>query len=34
MACVTVCPPQEIKVEQSNVEFHEKANQTFREEAP
>jgi len=33
MACVAVCPPQAIKVEQSNVEFHEKANQTFREEA-
>jgi NAD-dependent dihydropyrimidine dehydrogenase PreA subunit len=32
MACVAVCPPQAIKVEQSNVEFQEKANQTFRED--
>ena len=25
MACVSVCPPQAIKVDQSNLEFHEKA---------
>lgn len=31
MACVAVCPPQAIKVEQSNLEYHEKANQDFIE---
>jgi len=29
MACVSVCPPQAIKVDQSNVEAHEKAAKTF-----
>jgi NAD-dependent dihydropyrimidine dehydrogenase PreA subunit len=31
MACVSVCPPQAIKVDQSNQEFHEKAAGTFNE---
>lgn len=31
MACVSVCPPQAIKVDQSNLEFHEKASGTFNE---
>lgn len=31
MACVSVCPPQAIKVDQSNHEFHEKAAGTFNE---
>jgi formate hydrogenlyase subunit 6/NADH:ubiquinone oxidoreductase subunit I len=34
MACVAVCPPQAIKVEQSNLEYHQRADQTFREDAP
>ena len=29
MACVSVCPPQAIKVDQSNQEFHEKEAGTF-----
>ena len=29
MACVSVCPPQAIKVEQTNQEFHEKAAGTY-----
>lgn len=29
MACVSVCPPQAIKVDQSNLEHHEKAAGTF-----
>jgi NAD-dependent dihydropyrimidine dehydrogenase PreA subunit len=29
MACVSVCPPQAIKVDQSNLEAHEKAKGTF-----
>ena len=29
MACVSVCPPQAIKVDQGNQEFHEKAAGTF-----
>ena len=29
MACVSVCPPQAIKVDQSNQEYHEKAAGTF-----
>lgn len=29
MACVSVCPPQAIKVEQGNQEFHEKEAGTF-----
>jgi NAD-dependent dihydropyrimidine dehydrogenase PreA subunit len=29
MACVAVCPTQSIKVEQSNIEFHQRASQTF-----
>ena len=29
MACVSVCPPQAIKVDQSNLEQHEKATTTF-----
>jgi len=32
MACVSVCPPQAIKVDQSNLEFHEKAAGTFNPE--
>ena len=31
MACVSVCPTQAIKVDQSNLEFHEKAAGTFNE---
>ncbi|HSF51344.1 MAG TPA: ferredoxin family protein [Nitrososphaeraceae archaeon] len=31
MACVSVCPPQAIKVDQSSLEFHEKASGTFNE---
>jgi NAD-dependent dihydropyrimidine dehydrogenase PreA subunit len=31
MACVSVCPTQAIKVDQSNLEFHEKAAGTFDE---
>ena len=31
MACVSVCPPQAIKVDQSSQEFHEKAAGTFNE---
>jgi NAD-dependent dihydropyrimidine dehydrogenase PreA subunit len=31
MACVSVCPPQAIKVDQSNLESHEKAAGTFNE---
>ena len=31
MACVSVCPPQAIKVDQSNLEFHEKASGTYNE---
>ena len=29
MACVSVCPPQAIKVEQANQEYHEKAAGTY-----
>ena len=29
MACVSVCPPQAIKVDQSNMEYHEKAAGTY-----
>ena len=32
MACVSVCPPQAIKVNQANLEPHEKAGGTFNEE--
>jgi ferredoxin len=32
MACVSVCPPQAIKVDQSNLEYHEKSAGTFDEE--
>lgn len=31
MACVSVCPTQAIKVDQSNLEYHEKAAGTFNE---
>ena len=31
MACVSVCPPQAIKVDQSSLEFHEKESGTFNE---
>ena len=31
MACVSVCPPQAIKVDQSSLEFHEKADGTYNE---
>lgn len=30
MACVSVCPPQAIKVDQSNQEYHEKAAGTYQ----
>lgn len=30
MACVSVCPPQAIKVDQANQEFHEKAAGTYQ----
>ena len=30
MACVSVCPPQAIKVDQSNLEHHEKAAGTYQ----
>jgi NAD-dependent dihydropyrimidine dehydrogenase PreA subunit len=33
MACVTVCPTKAIKVEQSNIEFHQRASESFREVA-
>jgi NAD-dependent dihydropyrimidine dehydrogenase PreA subunit len=32
MACVSVCPTQAIKVDQSNLEYHERASGTFNEE--
>jgi NAD-dependent dihydropyrimidine dehydrogenase PreA subunit len=32
MACVSVWPPQAIKVDQANLEFHEKATGTFNED--
>src|SRR6478609_6778691 len=32
MACVSVCPPQAIKVDQSAQEYHEKAAGTFNEQ--
>lgn len=32
MACVSVCPPQAIKVDQSNLTYHEKAAGTYNEE--
>ncbi|MFY9966514.1 MAG: 4Fe-4S dicluster domain-containing protein [Nitrososphaeraceae archaeon] len=32
MACVSVCPLQAIKVEESNLEYHEKSAGTFNEE--
>jgi ferredoxin len=32
MACVSVCPPQAIKLDQANLEFHEKAAGTFKED--
>jgi len=32
MACVSVCPPQAIKVDQVNLEFHEKAAGIFNED--
>ena len=31
MACVSVCPPQAVKVDQSSLEFHEKESGTFNE---
>ncbi len=31
MACVSVCPPQAVKVDQASLEFHEKASGTFNE---
>jgi hypothetical protein len=31
MACVSVCPPQAIKVDQANLEHHERAAGTFNE---
>jgi NAD-dependent dihydropyrimidine dehydrogenase PreA subunit len=31
MACVSLCPPQAIKVDQANLEFHEKAAGIFNE---
>lgn len=32
MACVAVCAPQAIKVDQSNLQYHEEAVGTFNEE--
>lgn len=32
MACVSVCPPQAIKLDQAYLEFHEKAAGTFKED--
>ncbi|MPZ08336.1 MAG: 4Fe-4S dicluster domain-containing protein [Nitrososphaeraceae archaeon] len=32
MACVSVCPPQAVKVDQGNLEYHEKSAGTFNEE--
>jgi NAD-dependent dihydropyrimidine dehydrogenase PreA subunit len=32
MACVSVCPPQASKVDQANLEAHEKAAGTFNED--
>jgi ferredoxin len=32
MACVSVCPPQAVKVDQANLSYHEKAAGTFNEE--
>jgi NAD-dependent dihydropyrimidine dehydrogenase PreA subunit len=32
MACVSVCPPQAVKVDQANLEYHEKAAGTFNED--
>jgi hypothetical protein len=32
MACVSPCPPQAIKVDQANLEFHENSAETFNEE--
>ena len=32
MACVSACPLQAIKVDQANLEFHEKSGETFDEE--
>ncbi|MGC1133192.1 MAG: ferredoxin family protein [Nitrososphaeraceae archaeon] len=32
MACVSVCPPQAVKVDQGNLEYHDKAAGTFNEE--
>jgi len=31
MACVSVCPPQAVKVDQAALEYHEKADGTFNE---
>ena len=31
MACVSVCPPQAVLVDQGNQEWHEKAAGTFQE---
>ncbi|MDE1828687.1 MAG: 4Fe-4S binding protein [Thaumarchaeota archaeon] len=31
MACVTVCPVSAIKVAQSNIEFHDKAKESFKQ---
>ena len=31
MACVTVCPPKAVKVEQANLEFHQRASETFQQ---
>jgi ferredoxin len=30
-ACVAVCPPQAIKVDQASLAYHQQADQTFRE---
>jgi ferredoxin len=32
MVCVSVCPPQAVKVDQGNLEYHEKSAGTFNEE--
>jgi hypothetical protein len=32
LTCVSICPPQAIKVDQSNLEYHEKSAGTLNEE--
>ena len=32
MACVTVCPPTAVKVDQANLELHQRAQETFQQQ--